>query len=359
MKRLAVPTGRPVVAKIGSSSLVGAEGGIDRRRLDGFVAQVEDLRAAGHPVIVVTSAAIAAGLPVLGLGARPKDVASLQVAAAVGQGALMATYSAAFAAHGTVVAQVLLTKDVLANRDQYVHSRNALEQMLALGVVPIVNENDTVVVDELRWGDNDRLAAIVSHLAGAGMLVLLTDTPGLYSADPASSGPVELLTAVRHTDGILDEVARGGAGRFGSGGVATKVAAARMAAWSGIPTVIGSSEETDLLRRAVAGEDVGTWIEPHESGLSARKLWIAFGLPSRGSISVDPGAERAIVEGGKSLLGVGVASASGSFGPGDAVEVESVDGRFLAKGVVRVGADDLDLLEGPLIHRDDLVVLTA
>ncbi|UCG40441.1 MAG: glutamate 5-kinase [Acidimicrobiia bacterium] len=359
MERAAVPTGRPVVAKIGSSSLVGASGGIDRERLDGFVAQVEALRAAGHPVIVVTSAAIAAGLPVLGLGERPKDVASLQVAAAVGQGALMATYSAAFAAHGTVVAQVLLTKDVLANRGQYVHSRNALEQMLALGVVPIVNENDTVVVDELRWGDNDRLAAIVSHLAGAGMLVLLTDTPGLYSGDPTSNADVELLSAVRHTDGILDEVARGGVGRFGSGGVATKVAAARMAAWSGIPTVIGSSEEPDLLERVVSGEPVGTWIEPHESGLSARKLWIAFGLPAKGTLVVDQGAERAIVQGGKSLLAVGVVSATGSFEQGEAVEVESEDGRLLAKGVVRIGSEDLDLADGPLVHRDDLVVLTA
>lgn len=359
MERVPVPSGRPIVAKIGSSSLVGASGGIDEARLVSFVSQVEALRHGGHPVIVVTSAAIAAGLPVLGLSERPKDVASLQVAAAVGQGALMARYSAAFAEHGTVVGQVLLTKDVLANRGQYVHSRNALDQMLALGVVPIVNENDTVVVDELKWGDNDRLAAIVSHLAGAGMLVLLTDTPGLYTGDPTGDADVELLSAVRHTDAVLDEVARGGAGRFGSGGVGTKVAAARMAAWSGIPTVIGSSAEPDLLRRAVGGEDVGTWIEPHPSGLSARKLWIAFGLPARGTLTVDAGAERAIVGGGKSLLAVGVTAASGTFDAGDAVEVVTQDGRSVAKGVVRTGSADLDLVDGPLIHRDDLVVLTT
>ncbi len=357
MERTAVARGRPVVVKIGSSSIATPGGGIDSERLGGFVGQVEALWQAGHPTIVVTSGAIAAGLPVLGLDRRPRDLPSMQVAAAVGQSALMARYIEAFAGFERVVAQVLLTRDVLANRDQYVHSRVALEQMLALGVVPVVNENDTVVVDELRWGDNDRLAAIVSHLVGAAMLILLTDTEGIYSGDPNNDSAAALLSAVRHTDEILDEVARGGAGHMGSGGIATKVAAARMAAWSGIPTVIGSSRSPGFLAAAVGGEEVGTWVQPHESGLSARKLWIAFGLPASGSVTIDEGAVAALVSGGKSLLPVGVRGVTGTFSTGDAVEILDPAGALVAKGVVRAPSDRLDAVEGPLVHRDDLVVI--
>ncbi len=355
--RRAVAAGRPIVVKIGSSSLATPGGGVDEARLRMFVGQVGDLWERGHPTIVVTSGAIAAGLPALGLDRRPRDLPSLQVAAAVGQGALMARYSAAFGDLGRVVGQVLLTKDILANRDQYVHSRSALEQMLVLGVVPVVNENDTVVIDELRWGDNDRLSAIVSHLVGAGMLVLLTDTDGIYSGDPNSDADAALLSAVRHTDEILDRVAAGGAGQMGSGGMGTKVAAARMAAWSGIPTVIGSSRTVGFLAAAVAGEEVGTWVQPRESGLSARKLWIAFGVPATGSVTIDAGAVNALVAGGRSLLAVGVRASTGAFASGDAIEILDEAGVLVAKGVVRAGADQLAGLEGPLVHRDDLVVI--
>jgi glutamate 5-kinase len=239
--------------------------------------------------------------------------------------------------------------------------------MLGLGVVPIVNENDTVVIDELALGDNDRLAAIVSHLAGAGLLVILTDTAGLYSGDPRIDDDAELLDAVRHTDEVLDGIDRGRSGPLGSGGVATKVAAARMAAWSGVPTVIASSRETDAVERAVAGGSVGTWVDPRRSGLSARRLWIAFGLPAEGSITIDAGAVKALVGGGKSLLSAGVTEVLGGFGRGDAVEVLGPNGILVGKGRVSMGAEAVrsavgrhsSKVGGEVIHRDDLVVLVG
>jgi glutamate 5-kinase len=352
--------------KVGSSSLSHAGGGLDDEAVERVVAQVVALREREHPAVLVTSGAVAAGLPAMGLTERPRDLPGLQVAAAVGQGRLMERYARAFGAHGVVVGQVLLTRDVLAHREQYLHSRAALERMLALGVVPIVNENDTVVVDELKLGDNDRLAAIVSHLVRAGMLVILTDTSGLYSDDPRLSNDAELLSAVRHTDEVLDELWRSSrAGALGSGGVATKVAAAKMAAWSGIPTVIAAASEDEVATTAVAGGDVGTWVEPRHSRLSARKLWIAFGLPAEGTVSVDAGAVGALVERGKSLLAVGVTEVAGDFDRGAAVEVVAPDGTLIGKGLVGMGSKDVRSLVGrhstvaggEVIHRDDLVVL--
>lgn len=352
--------------KIGTSSLTGDGPEIEPEAIAAVVANVESAWAAGHPTVLVTSGAIAAGLPAMGLGERPGDIPGLQVAAAVGQNHLMAIYTAAFERIGRTVGQVLITRDVLARRDQYLHARAALERMLALGVVPVVNENDTVVVDELRFGDNDRLAAIVSHLIGAGMLVLLTDTPGIYSGDPWMSQTAELLTAVRHTDEVLDHLrVSSGRGRYGSGGVATKVAAARMAAWSGIPTVIASASEPDVVERAIAGREVGTWVDPRESSLSARKLWIAFGSPAEGRVAVDSGAAQALRDLGRSLLPAGVTDVEGSFAGGAAVEVTH-DSRLIAKGLTAMSANEIERVRGEhtsvaggeVIHRDDLVVLT-
>jgi len=364
MRRVVAP-GSPVVVKIGTSSLTSGSIGIDPDAVVRVVANVEASWHRGHPTVLVTSGAIAAGLPPMGLVERPRDIPGLQVAAALGQGRLMTSYTAEFAKHERQVGQILLTRDVLARREQYLNARAAMERMLSLGVVPIVNENDTVVVDELRFGDNDRLAAIVSHLVGAGMLVMLTDTPGIYSGDPWMTESAELLSAVRHTDSILDELRAGSTrGSFGSGGVATKVSAARMAAWSGIPTVIASASEPDVVTRAVSADDVGTWVDPRESGLSARKLWIAFGSPPEGRVSVDAGAAHALSVGGKSLLAVGVTEVDGSFPSGVAVEVV-YDGDLVAKGLTSMAAADIvavrgqhtNVAGGEVIHRDDLVVL--
>lgn len=357
-----VAPGRPVVVKVGSSSLADPGGGLDRRRLQAVADQVEALWERGHPTVLVTSGAVAAGLPALGLTQRPADVPGLQVAAAVGQGHLVHAYTEAFARHGRAVAQVLLTRDVLADRGQYVHSSDALERMLDRGVVPVVNENDVVVVDELRFGDNDRLAAIVSHLVDAGMLVILTDTEGIFDADPRTDDAT-LVATVAHTDEVLDRVAAtSGKGVFGSGGIATKVAAARMAAWSGIPTVVARSSRADAAVAAVAGEEVGTWVAPRPSGLPARKLWIAFGMPTRGRVTIDAGAVTALVGHGRSLLAVGVTGATGSFEAGEAVEVVGPDGSPVAKGRPRLAVDAVEaaagqrLEDGVVIHRDDLVV---
>ncbi len=354
------------MVKVGSSSLTMGGGGIDESAIAQVAAMIAESWGAGHPTVLVSSGAVAAGLPALGLSERPRDVPGLQVAAAVGQSRLMERYTAEFARHGLVAGQVLLTKDILANREQYLHARQALERMLGEGVVPIINENDTVAVEELRLGDNDRLAAIVSHLIGAGLLLLLTDTAGLYSSDPRLAHDAELLSAVRHTDDVLDAVSRGRSGPVGSGGVATKVAAARMAAWSGIPTIIAQGREPAAIRDAVAGTSTGTWVEPHASGLSARKLWIAFGLPSSGSVSVDDGARRAIIADGASLLAVGVTGVHGDFAVGAAVEVLDGGGSMIAKGQVQIDSPGLrrariiDDTEGlVVVHRDQLVVLVT
>ena len=366
--RRPVAQGAPVVVKVGSSSLSTTGGGIDAEAVGRIVDEVAGLAHRGNAPVLVTSAAIAAGFPALGMTERPTDIADLQVAAAVGQTHLMERYAGAFASHDMRIGQVLLTKDVLGNRTQYLNARAALSRMLSLGVVPIVNENDTVAVDELKFGDNDQLAAMASHLVGADMLVILTDTPGLYSDDPRFSEDAQLLKAVKHSDSVLDRIrSDSGGGALGSGGVATKVAAARMAAFSGIPTVIARSHDDNVVERAVSGEDVGTWVDPRPVALPARKLWIAFGLPAIGRIAIDDGAVRALSRDGRSLLGAGVASIDGPFERGDAVEVVDSSGELVAKGIVRVGSDVLadaagkhsSQVGGEVMHRDDMVVLRS
>lgn len=364
-ERRSIGAGGTVVLKVGSSSVSKPGGGVDRNAVARIADQVCRQWSAGIRTVLVSSGAVAAGAPAL--GGRPADIAGLQVAAAVGQVRLMEQYGQAFSDRARVAGQVLLTKDVLANRSQYLHARNALGRMLERGVVPIVNENDTVAVEELRLGDNDRLAALVSHLVGADLLVLLTDTNGLYRDDPRKVEDAELLAAVQHNDVVLDEVAGGGTGPMGSGGVATKVAAARMAAWSGVPTVIALATEADVVARVVGGDAIGTWISPNQEALSARKLWIAFGQASRGRVDVDAGAASALEHRGSSLLAVGVVGCTGNFGHSDAVEVFTND-RLIAKGVASLDAGqiravmgrrtaDLDEGRSMIIHRDNLVVL--
>ena len=357
--RRATAQGRPVVVKVGSSSLSTPGVGLAPDAIARVAAQVESLWESGRPAVLVSSGAVAAGLPVLGLTSPPTDLPGSQVAAAVGQSRLMESYGAAFGERGRVTGQVLLTRDVLARREQYLHSREALERMLQLGVVPIVNENDTVVVDELKLGDNDRLAAIVAHLVDAAMLIILTDTKGLYSSDPRLQPQAEMISAVMYTDEILDELWRTSSkGVLGSGGVATKIAAARMAAWSGIPTVIAPAADVEVALEAATGADVGTWVEPHPAKLSARKLWIAFGLPSGGKLTVDDGARHALVTNGSSLLAVGVSAVQGNFAAGGAVEILDTSGSLIGKGLSRFASGDVSTgVAGPVVHRDDMVVL--
>ncbi len=364
-ERRPVAAGAPVVLKIGSSSIIAAGGRVDDGAVRRVIGQVRELREAGYPTVLVTSGAVAAGRS--GLGEDPTDITGLQVAAAVGQTRLIVRYHRAFAAAGCTAGQVLITRDILAMRSQYLHARDALGRMLEQGIVPVVNENDTVAVEGLRVGDNDRLAAIVSHLVGAGILILLTDTDGLYSSDPRS-GPAELLTEVRYSDPVLEEISRGASGPLGSGGAASKVAAAQIAAWSGIPTVVARSDRERAASDIAAGGEVGTYVVPRSSKLPARKLWLAFGQRTEGTINVDRGAAAALVERGSSLLSVGVTGAEGDFTAGAAVEIRDPEGNLVAKGAAGIDSARLAAVmgqrsavsgwDGEVIHRDRLVILT-
>ena len=358
-----------VVVKIGTSSVTDDRGELDEAALVKAAAEIGVARAAGHRVVVVSSGAIAAGLPALGLTERPRDVRTLQAVAAVGQPRLMERFGACLAEHGLVAGQVLLTPYDFGHRSQYLHARETLARLLDLGVVPVINENDTVADDEIRYGDNDRLAALVAHLVGAELLVMLTDTAGLFTADPRHDADASLIEEIVEFDAEL-EAAAGGAGTTrGSGGMSSKVAAAKIASWSGVRAVIANAAEPDVLLHAIHGTVVGTVVWPRTERLSSRKLWIAFARGSAGRIVVDDGARRAVTEGGRSLLHAGVRAVEGDFDADDAVEIVTADGRVVAKGLVRASASVLaevagrrteDLPDGvaaAAIHRDDLVVL--
>jgi len=361
-----------IVAKIGTSSLTDARGEIRRDAIAKLCDEVAALRSAGHRVVVVTSGAIGAGLPALGLGGdrRPRDAVTLQALSAVGQSRLMGVYHDEMGRHDLVVGQVLLAPLDFVERRQYLQARGTLLRLLELGVVPVVNENDAIADDEIRFGDNDRIAALVAHLVDADLLVLLTDTPGLLSADPRLDPSASLIEEIVEIDKSLEAVAGGPGSVGGSGGMSSKVAAAKIAAWSGVRTVIAAAQRPDVLADAVAGvPGVGTVVQPHDRDLPARKLWIAFAVGSTGTVVVDAGARRALERGGVSLLPAGVVRVEGGFEADDAVEISDVDGVVFAKGLVRVaaavaadvaGRRSTDLPHGVpryLVHADDLVIL--
>ena len=363
------PAARTVVVKVGSSSVTD-DAGVAAERVAGVCAEVASLRAAGHSVVLVTSGAIAAGWAALGGGRRPSDPTTLQAVSAVGQHRLMRVYDDALARHGAHVGQVLLAPLDFGHRQQYLHARQTLARLLELGVVPVVNENDATSDDEIRFGDNDRLAALVAHLVAADLLVLLTDTAGLFTADPRADGEASLIEEVVEIDHEL-EAAAGGAGTDrGSGGMASKLAAAKIAAWSGVSTVIADAGRPGVLEAVLRGEPgVGTVFRARPRRLPARKLWIAFALPSAGTLSVDEGARRALAEREASLLPAGVVSVAGRFEPDDAVEIAGPDGVVFAKGLVRHPAERVaswagrrtsELGDGvvhEVVHRDDMVLL--
>ncbi len=360
-----------VVAKIGTSSITDDRGEIVVSAVQKFCTEVAELRSAGHQVVVVTSGAIGAGLPALGLigDARPNDAATLQAVSAVGQSRLMQTYNDLLGAHGLVAGQVLLAPLDFMVRQQYLHARTTLAKLLDLGVIPVVNENDAIADDEIRFGDNDRLAALVAHLVDADILIMLTDTAGILTADPRLDSSASLIEEVVEIDHELESLA-GGAGERGSGGMTSKVAAAKIASWSGVRTVIAAADRDRVLADAVEGRaGVGTLVHPRDQRLSARKLWIAFAVGSAGTVVVDEGARDALVHRGKSLLAAGVVEVAGSFDADQAVELATPDGKVFAKGLVRMGAESVlanagrrtaELPESTpryVVHRDDLVVL--
>jgi glutamate 5-kinase len=364
---------RVVVVKIGTSSITDVSGVIDTGAVQKLCDEVAALRADGRHVVVVTSGAIAAGLPALGMArADAPDTQTLQAVSAVGQGRLLRVYDDAFAAHGLVTGQVLITPLDFMLRQQYLHARDTLDRLLTLGVVPIVNENDALADDEIRFGDNDRLAALVAHLVSADVLVLLTDAPGLLTADPRLDESASLIEEILEVDAEHEAVAGGTGSARGSGGMASKLAAAKIAAWSGVRAVIASAHRPGVVRDAVDGvAGVGTVVRPREKRLPARELWIAFAVGASGTVTVDDGARRALLERNVSLLPAGVVTCSGRFGAGDAVEILGPDGHPFAKGLVRVdsttltsvaGSRTADLPDGTpheVVHRDDLVLLPS
>ena len=358
-----------VVAKIGTSSLTDDGGRIDGAMVAKVAGEVAALRAAGHRVVLVTSGAIAAGLAPLGL-ARPHDLPTLQAVAAVGQHRLMRTWDDHLAGHGLVAGQVLLAPYDFVERAQYLHARQTLTRLLELGVVPLVNENDAVADDEIRYGDNDNLAALVAHLVYADLLVLLTDTPGLFTNDPRLDAAATLIEEIVQVDTALEALAGGAGSTRGSGGMASKLAAAKIAAWSGVRAVIAGAGRPEVLLDAVSGRPgVGTVVLPRARRLPARKLWIAFALGASGTVVVDQGARRALTDRTVSLLPAGVVAVKGSFDGGAAVELADPDGRVFAKGLVRHSAATIEALAGrrtadlpaemphEVVHRDDLVIL--
>lgn len=359
-----------VVVKVGTSSVTNELGELDDRALTKLCNDVVAARRAGHRVVLVLSGAVAAGMPALGLHERPTDVGTLQAIAAVGQPRLIARVNELLSAHGVVAGQVLLTPYDFSQRSQYLHARATFTRLLDLDVLPVVNENDTVADDEIRYGDNDRLAALVSHLLRAEALVMLTDTRGIFTADPRTDAEASLIEEIIEVDAALEAVAGGTGSARGSGGMASKLAAAKIAAWSGVRSVIAAAKVDDVVVGAIEGRPgIGTVIQPRPVRLSARKLWIAFAQGAQGRVVVDDGARRALTGGGKSLLPAGVVSSEGNFDADASVEVVGPDGVVFAKGLVRVssvamraiaGQRTNDLPEGTpheVIHRDDLVVL--
>ena len=363
---------RRVVIKVGTSTLAPDGGAIDIEYARSLVGQVCDVKRAGVQPLIVTSGAISAGVTRLCLDARPTDMPSLQAAASVGQVALVECYAALFAECGVTIGQVLLTRHDTGNREAYLHARDTLERLLELGAVPVVNENDTVAVDEIRFGDNDTLAALVATMVGADLVVLLSDIEGLYDADPRASDEARLLDTV---DELTDDLiaAAGGSGTAqGSGGMATKVEAARVLMKAGIPLVVCDGRREDVVRDAVEGRTCGTTFSPGEGSLGARKLWIALGRKPAGEIVIDDGAKRALLERDASLLPAGVVSASGAFAGGDAVVLKDTSGAVVARGLAGFSSEDLERVKGmksseiasvhphlaglEVVHRDSLAV---
>ncbi|GAA1901513.1 MAG: glutamate 5-kinase [Williamsia herbipolensis] len=352
---------RSIVVKIGSSALTDLHAGLAVDRLDRLADALESRMAAGTDVIVVSSGAIGAGLAPLGLRRRPTDLATKQAAASVGQLALAHAWGTSFARHGRTVGQVLLTAHDISRRSHHANAQRTLDRLRSLGAVAVVNENDTVATDEIRFGDNDRLAALVAHLAGAQALVLLSDVDGLYDGDPRKGG----ATLIREVGGPedLDGVVAGSGGALGTGGMASKLSAARLAADAGVPVLLAAAESAAA---ALGSADVGTAFAARPARMSARRFWVRHAAETRGRLTVDDGAAAAIAR-RASLLPAGVVAVDGTFGAGDVVEIVGTDGALRARGVTAYDADEVGQMVGrstsslpeglrrAVVHADDLV----
>lgn len=370
-KRDLIPQAKRWVVKIGSALLTNDGKGLDAQAIAGWVAQMAKLRQQGIELVLVSSGAVAAGMRRLGWSSRPTEIHQLQAAAAVGQMSLVQTYEVEFQRYGLLTAQVLLDHDDLSSRQRYLNARSTLKTLIGLSVIPVINENDTVVTDEIRFGDNDTLGALVANLIEADLLVILTDQLGMYDSDPRSNPNAKLLSEIAAEEPELEKMA-GGGGVLGRGGMITKVRAARVAARSGADTVIVGGRIENALLRLADGDNIGTFLWAQQQPQAARKRWISGQLQTRGTLVLDDGAVRVVREQGKSVLPVGVKEVRGNFTRGDMVICVAPDGREIARGLVNYHADEARKIIGKpsnkiaellgykddeeLIHRDNLVL---
>jgi len=362
-----------IVIKVGSSTLTHENGKLNLHRIELLVRQLTDLRYAGKEVVLVSSGAIAAGMGKLNIPHRPKTIPEQQALAAVGQGVLLHLYEKMFAEYGQTTAQLLLTKADMDNHQRFLNARNTLQMLLQLGVIPVVNENDTVSVDEIRFGDNDTLAAMVGALIDSDLVILLTDIDGLYDANPKENPSAKRMAMVEKIDTTIENLAKGAGSKFGTGGMVTKIMAAKIAVNGGIPLVIADGSDEGIIRKICAGEEIGTLFLPLELKPHLRKSWITFGRSVAGKIIVDDGAKRALAENGKSLLPSGIKAVEGVFQKGAVVSVADLTGKEFARGIVNytdkeiaqiMGAKTAQIAEilgyndyDEVIHRDNLGLL--
>lgn len=368
-----VANAQKIVVKVGTSTLTHKNGKLNLEQIEKLVRQLSDLRNQGKDVVLVSSGAIGAGMGKLNLEERPKTIPEKQAVAAVGQGILLHIYEKIFSEYGQATAQLLLTKADLEHRQRFLNARNTLLTLLRLGVIPIVNENDTVAFEEIKFGDNDTLAALVGTLIDADLVVLLTDIDGFYNGDPRKNKNAKRIPVVEMIDEQIEGLAGSVGSKFGSGGMATKITAASIAVNAGIPLMIAHGAEEHIIRRLTGGEDVGTLFLPIEMKPHLRKKWIAFGSHVGGKVIVDDGAREALIHKGKSLLPSGIVAVEGSFASGDVVEIADVKGREFARGITNYSASELNRIKGQkskdicpilgykdfdeVIHRDNLSLI--
>ena len=373
IRRKILGKGRRIVVKVGSSILASVEKGLQYEVFSRLSKEISDLKRQGYEIVLVSSGAIAAGMEKLGYKTRPQDITQKQATAAVGQTRLMNIYESYFSRYQQMVAQVLLTRDDLSHRRRFLNARNTLLALLELGIIPIINENDTVVVDEIKFGDNDNLSALITNLIGADLLIILTDIDGLCDSDPRVNPNARCIPLVEEIDADMEEIVGETKGEMSVGGMISKIQAARKASRFGIPTVVARGTKEGVLHQILKGKEIGTLILPKGEALSSRKHWIAFNPKPKGDVIVDEGAKKAIVQKGKSLLASGVVKIRGSFDRGDLVTCLGPREKEFARGLVNYRATELEKIKGlrsnqiestlgykysdEVIHRDDLVVL--
>lgn len=361
-----------LVIKVGTSTLTHGTGHLDLLGIEKLVRQIADLHNQGKEVLLVSSGAVGAGMGKLGLKKRPKTIPEKQALAAIGQGQLMQVYAKFFSEYGKTVAQVLVTREDLSQRNRYLNARHALLTLLEYGTIPIINENDVVAVEELKFGDNDTLSALVAGLVDGDLLLILSDIEGLFTGDPRSNPEARLIKEVRDITPEIESLAKGAGTLTGTGGMFTKVQAAKIASQSGVAMVIAHGKKEGVIGKAVSGEEIGTLFLPKDHKLHSRKRWLAYGQALHGTLVVDAGALQALLEKGKSLLPRGILKVQGEFGEGELVSICDIEGQEFARGLVNYSSEELDLIKGlhtkdienilghkhydETIHRDNLVV---